>query len=169
MAEIDPGSTVVDAGPLIHLDELDCLDLLSDFCPLVIPDKVWQETLRHRPHLALSCVPGSRIESAKCSASLRLSVMADVLGLAAAEIDALSLAESCRVRCFLTDDSAARLAGEALGLRVHGSIGVLVRSIRTGKRSKDKVLSVLKNVSDQSTLHISRRLLAEVIEKVSQG
>ena len=40
MAEIDPSCVVVDAGPLIHLDELDCLDLLSGFSPLVIPGEV---------------------------------------------------------------------------------------------------------------------------------
>jgi hypothetical protein len=34
VATTDPSSlvgVVCDAGPLIHLDEIDCLDLLSDF------------------------------------------------------------------------------------------------------------------------------------------
>jgi hypothetical protein len=30
---------VCDAGPLIHLDELDCLDLLADFSRIVIPNE----------------------------------------------------------------------------------------------------------------------------------
>ena len=29
---------VCDAGPLIHLDQLDCLDLLADFSRVVVPD-----------------------------------------------------------------------------------------------------------------------------------
>lgn len=40
---------VCDAGPLIHLDELDCLDLLGDFPEVLVPEAVWREVLRHRP------------------------------------------------------------------------------------------------------------------------
>jgi hypothetical protein len=43
---------VCDAGPLIHLDQLDNLDLLSDFSRLVVPDVAWREVEQHRqPHL----------------------------------------------------------------------------------------------------------------------
>ena len=50
MVEIDRRSPVVcDAGPLIHLDELDSLDLLRDFGSVLIPDLVWQEVEHHRP------------------------------------------------------------------------------------------------------------------------
>jgi hypothetical protein len=38
-----PTSEVVcDAGPLIHLDELGCLDMLADFSAVLVPDSVWQ-------------------------------------------------------------------------------------------------------------------------------
>ena len=40
---------VCDAGPLIHLDEVGCLDLLSDFQTLYVPRQVWIEVERHRP------------------------------------------------------------------------------------------------------------------------
>ncbi len=40
---------VCDAGPLIHLDELGCLELLNDFAEVIVPDAVWQEVEQHRP------------------------------------------------------------------------------------------------------------------------
>ena len=40
---------VCDAGPLIHLDELDCLDLLGDYPEVLVPEAVWHEVLKHRP------------------------------------------------------------------------------------------------------------------------
>ena len=40
---------VCDASPLIHLDELDSLWLLSDFEPLLVPGQVWQEVVQYRP------------------------------------------------------------------------------------------------------------------------
>ena len=33
---------VCDAGPLIHLDELGCVDLLSDFSEVLVPETVWR-------------------------------------------------------------------------------------------------------------------------------
>ena len=40
---------VCDAGPIIHLDELECLDLLGDFPEVIVPEAVWREVLKHRP------------------------------------------------------------------------------------------------------------------------
>jgi hypothetical protein len=51
MGETDQRPTLIvcDAGPLIHLDELDCLDLLSDFPDVMVPKEVWREVQRHHP------------------------------------------------------------------------------------------------------------------------
>ena len=51
MAEIELAQRVVvsDAGPIIHLSELDCLNVLSDFNEVLIPPIVWEEILRHQP------------------------------------------------------------------------------------------------------------------------
>ena len=40
---------VCDAGPLIHLDEVGCVNLLADFAQVLVPDAVWVEVARHRP------------------------------------------------------------------------------------------------------------------------
>jgi hypothetical protein len=44
-----PPGVVCDAGPLIHLDEIDSLSLLSDFGSTLVPRSVWSEVMRHRP------------------------------------------------------------------------------------------------------------------------
>ncbi len=41
---------IADAGPLIHLDELNSLDLLTDFGSIIVPNAVWHEVEHHRPH-----------------------------------------------------------------------------------------------------------------------
>jgi len=42
---------ILDAGPIIHLDELGCLDLLLDFKELLVPEAVWSENefINHQP------------------------------------------------------------------------------------------------------------------------
>ena len=42
---------VCDTGPIIHLDELVSLDLISGFHPLIIPKTVQKEIARHRPKI----------------------------------------------------------------------------------------------------------------------
>ncbi|WP_044413547.1 hypothetical protein [Thiomicrospira microaerophila] len=40
---------VADAGPIIHLDELGALDVVSDFQQILVAEAVWQEVEHHRP------------------------------------------------------------------------------------------------------------------------
>jgi predicted nucleic acid-binding protein len=84
------------------------------------------------------------------------------LGLDAGEIAALDLLEKSRNGLFLCDDAAARLAAESLGFRVHGTVGLIVRAIRRGTRTVTQTKALLQQIPTQSTLHISRTLLAEI-------
>ena len=54
---------VCDAGPLIHLDELNCLELLSDFDKIIVPEAVWEEVFRNRP----SALNNSKLTKVKVS------------------------------------------------------------------------------------------------------
>jgi len=69
----------------------------------------------------------------------------------------------------LTDDSAARLASRALGIRAQGTIGVLVRAIRRELRSREQVVSCLRELPTRSTLHVRPSLLAEIIREVERS
>ncbi|WP_211206976.1 hypothetical protein [Thiothrix nivea] len=59
MASTEPAIRLVvcDAGPVIHLDELGCLALLSDFAAVLIPDTVWEEVLHQRLQAIDHCQP----------------------------------------------------------------------------------------------------------------
>ena len=70
---------------------------------------------------------------------------------------------------FLTDDSAARFAAEAQGLQVHGTVGLIVRAVRRGLRSRSEVLALLSGIPERSSLHLARRLLDEVIAKMADA
>ncbi len=49
MAKTDGPSLILDAGPIIHLDQLDALDLVADFDRRLVPERVWREAEAHRP------------------------------------------------------------------------------------------------------------------------
>jgi predicted nucleic acid-binding protein len=167
MVRIEAWPTAIcDAGPLIHLDEIGCLDLLADFQALVVPEQVRKEVARHRPaaleHQALDllCVPVT------ISSDPQFRALVKSFSLDAGEQAALSLMSNYPDGVLLTDDAAARLSAQALGWRTHGSLGVLLRSIRLGRREKAEVLSILREIPTRSTLHIRLSLLQEIIEQV---
>ncbi len=70
---------------------------------------------------------------------------------------------------FLTDDSAARLVGKQLGYKVHGTLGVLIRTIRRKLMSPQKVVDILRSIPQKSTLHIKPSLLENVIQQIEEG
>ena len=102
---------VCDAGPLIHLDELDCLSLLNDFGEILVPSQVWKEVESHRSgSLANTDILIRRID---VDISLQPAFHALVSGLSLdlGEQAALSLMQEHPDAILLTDDAAARLAG----------------------------------------------------------
>jgi predicted nucleic acid-binding protein len=153
---------VCDAGPLIHLHELNCLDLLTDFQTVLVPEQVWLEVYRHRP-AALTSLSILQQTPVEISEEPRLQALVRTLSLDLGEQAALSLMTSQPAAVLLTDDGAARLAAKALGYRSHGSIGVLLRSIRRGLRLRTEVRAILRSLPFRSTLHIRRSLLQEIL------
>jgi predicted nucleic acid-binding protein len=164
-----PSEVVCDAGPLIHLDELGCLDLLADFQTVFVPEQVWQEVEFHRA----SALRRSGLELQQVAVVLSendpLQALVRLFALDLGEQAALSLMMSHPNAILLTDDAAARLTAEILGYQVHGSIGILVRAIRRRQRTGDEVLSILRGLPLQSSLHIRPALLEEIIAQVASG
>lgn len=131
MTSESPLSIVCDAGPLIHLDELNVTFLLNDFHQVIVPDQVWQEVATHRPTIWKN--PDfiyQEIEVAIASNST-FQALVRTFSLDLGEQAALSLTQQYPEAIFLTDDAAARLAATTLGLRVHGTIGILGSSTFT--------------------------------------
>jgi predicted nucleic acid-binding protein len=155
-----------DAGPLIHLDEVGCLDLLSDFQAVLVPEQVWQEVEHHRPGALSRHDLNIQRVSVDISEDASFQALVRTLTLDLGEQAALSLMELHPDAILLTDDAAARLAANGLGYRAHGSIGILLRAIRRQQRTPGEVLSILRDLPIRSTLHIRSDLLQEIIAQV---
>ena len=84
------------------------------------------------------------------------------------ELEALSLMDNSPAALFLTDDAAARLAAQSLGYRVHGTIGILLRSIRRNRFSLSEVIERLLAIPLKSSLHIRPSLLNGIIERLQK-
>lgn len=168
MTEALGAIAVCDTGPLIHLDELDCLPLLADFSRVLVPERVWAETARHRTDVWRKAgflperIPGTGKLTAEIEAFAR------VLMLHSGEVAALQVASEVPGSLLLTDDTAARLAAKQMGLPVHGTIGILLRAIRRKQKTSLEVLQLLRSLPQRSTLHLTTELLREALAAAEQ-
>jgi predicted nucleic acid-binding protein len=123
---------------------------------------------RHRPKaLALPCL--ERTSATKPAPPSELEAVAVALSLHTGEWEAIRVALDHPASVLLTDNTAARLAAGNLGIRVHGTLGVLVRSVRQGLRIKGAILEILRSIPISSSLHLKRSLLEAVIKQVEEG
>ena len=158
---------VCDTGPIIHLDELGCLDLLADFKEILLTVSVVEEIEKHRP-VALRVKLPFRVLRAHNPADERLATMFRIFALDRGETESLIIMESHPDAIFLTDDASARMVAERMGFRVHGTIGVIVRAIRRGRKSPEEVLSIIGSIPSQSTLFIKSALLKEIAVQIKK-
>ncbi len=157
---------VLDAGPIIHLDELGCLSVLSDFHDLLVPVAVWEEVQDHRPAALNRDI--HFVKSPSAAIQNHILALCDAFDLDRGEKEALSLCFLHRPAVLLTDDAAVRLAAKAAGIRAHGTIGLIVRAIRRKQLSPADAVKCLENIPERSTLFIKKSLLKKIIEEVKK-
>jgi predicted nucleic acid-binding protein len=139
-----------------------------NFTEVVLPHAVKEEIDRHRPACLERSLPGYRIEQRVITPREPLATMCRLFSLDRGEVEALALMDRIPRALFLTDDAAARVVGAQMGFRVHGTIGIVIRSIRRGQRQPEEVLSILESIPAQSTLHVRPSLLEEIIRRVRE-
>jgi predicted nucleic acid-binding protein len=95
---------ICDAGPFIHLDELNCLDLLADFEEIIIPMVVEKEVSEHRPSALQNQGLNINRSSEWTDIGAELLTLCRIFSLDAGEIEALAINERNPQHIFLTDE-----------------------------------------------------------------
>jgi predicted nucleic acid-binding protein len=80
--------------------------------------------------------------------------------LEAGEAEAIALARQLSAAWFLTDDAAARVFATALGLEVHGSLGMVLWAAARKHLSREEAAAALDRLA-HSSLWSSAQVLAE--------
>ncbi len=161
-----PFSIVCDAGPLIHLDELNCLDLLSNFNKVFIPDAVLQEVKLNRPQVLQNKQFSFEQTTINHSHNIELETLIVSLSLHEGEQEALAFMLTIPYSILITDDSAARLAAITLRLKVHGTIGIIIRAVRRKQKTMTEVMDIIRSIPLKSSLHIKSSLLNKILQQL---
>ena len=151
---------VCDTGPLLHLFEADLLAILEAAGNTLVPPAVAGELEGMEPGPDLSDLgwvevrPLGEVHEAEARAWESAGL------LHRGEGEALALARQEGADWFLTDDSAARVVAQQLGIEVHGSLGVLLWGAATGLLDPPAAKAALDRLH-RSSLWVSPHVLSE--------
>jgi predicted nucleic acid-binding protein len=150
---------ICNTGPLLHLGEAQVLALLALAGEVSIPLAVDLEMLVHQQdwqHQRPAWIIIQRLELPYNTAAAQWQHAGLLHG---GEAAAVALAQQLHANWFLTDDTAARVFAQSLGLEVHGSLGIVLWAAAMGHLQRAEAERTLDRLA-QSSLWVSARVLA---------
>ena len=152
-------AAVSDAGPLIHLAEIDSLELLSEFETLLVPETVYKE------------VEAGGVPDGLPDLSYEL-VEADESRVKTEELDAgeraaIAVAEERGV-ILLSDDLAARDAASDMGVEVRGSIGIVALGYGRGLLDGDEAAMRMRALQRETSLFVTEAVVERGIQMLDK-
>lgn len=161
-------AAVVDAGPIIHLNEIRCLSLLNVFETLHVPGTVWSETVES------GRVPQREISKVE-HVERRDLAEADVAQfiqkhrldfLHRGERECLFLCRQMGIPILLTDDMAVRKAAKSVATIPVGSLGVIATACRMRIVSTSEAERYITSLYEASSLFVTRRIVDVAIDQL---
>ena len=163
-------TAVADAGPWIHLHEVGCLPLLSQFQVLHVPDAVWAEitTPGRLTSADIHGVGNAQRHSPPTAEVVRFTSEHSLTDLQSGERESLWLARKLGVGILLTDDLAAREAARSLHLRPVGSLGIIAHACVQKIVSLEQAEQSMTDLYVISSLFVTPTIVEMAIDDLRQ-
>ena len=159
---------IADTTPIITLIKLRRLELLENlFGSIMIPTAVYDElTINPRFEKEAEIVRECKFFKC-CNVSDRQSIkfLREIVGLDAGESEAIALSDERAADLIIIDERRGRKVAQKLGLKITGTIGILIQSFDNGLISKSEILSCVEKLRD-SDIRIGGQLLDFVIKHI---
>ncbi len=161
---------VSNSSPLILLAKINMLEILSYFFEkILIPPEVYHEVVeigieqgQGDAYLVKDFVEKKIIEI-KSPKEMNIQPFTNN-SLHQGELEVIKLAYSIPTKIILLDDEEARIFGRSLGLKVKGTLGLLIDYRREGKIEKDRAIELLNRLN--SIMYLSGELFTYVLSKL---
>lgn len=158
---------VSNTGPLLHLGEAEALTLLGQTGEVYIPRAVDIETAQQNPLWQTQKPAWIHVHTLTASYAMEAVAWQQAGLLDSGEAEAVALVRQMNAHWLLTDDAAARLFAQSLGMEAHGSLGVVLWAAAVGHLNRAEAEATLDRLA-QSSLWISAKVLAEAKAALSQ-
>ena len=149
-----------DTSVLLHLTEADALPLLSRMGDICVPGAVDVEMTHHSAVWRNEKPSWIHVHSLTASLLKEATAWCQAGLLDPGEAEAIALVRPINADWLLTDDAAARLFAQSLGIEVHGSLGIVLWAAAAGELGHADAEATLDRLAN-SSLWISAKVLAE--------
>lgn len=157
---------VSDSTPLITLMKVESLNLIHElFGEIVIPEAVYRELTENPAYYD----EAEQIRSCKFIRVIHVqnrktvSLLQRVAGLDLGESEAIAYADENKADLLLVDEAAGRRTAKFLGLRIMGSIGILISAFKEGYLSPDEADNIFQRIR-KANRHISEKLMKDALD-----
>ena len=161
---------VSDTTPIIALMKAERLEILGRlFKEVHLPRAVHKElvanSLYYKEAKLIEECPFLRV----CDAAniQHVSALRETMGLDAGESEAIALAMEQRADLLLIDERKGRQTAKRMGVRITGTVGVLLRAYDKGLLSREEVMGCMEKFN-LANIRIGRELHATVVRHLRQ-
>lgn len=162
MARID--KAIFDAGPLIHLSQIDALDALSLVDKAIIPHGVFEEIKFESQRTQLK--KSIKIVNLSKDSNDMSKILSEKYSLGLGESQSIALAKQENVKLIFTDDLDARTVAKSFGFDVHGTIGLVLKSYKEKFLTRKRAISIVTDLDEKSTLFLTSDLVECILKEI---
>lgn len=159
---------IADTTPIITLMKLNRFDLLEKlFDTVIVPNAVYEELVSNSNYLteAQMVVECPFLKRREVSDRQSIKILREVVGLDAGESEAIVLAEEKQADLLIIDERKGRRVAKQMGLKITGTIGILLHAFDYKILSSEEILSCTESLRN-SRIRISDSLFELILDHV---
>lgn len=155
-------NAISNTGPIIHLTEVNLLKAFNIFSTVSIPEAVVSELNKHK-----FVIPKKiKVLNLNSEWKDRAKVLTNEHNLDLGESEAITLALQEKADYFLTDDLDARNVAPSYHLKVHGTIGIILRAFKDKIIDKQTAIKKVTELHINSSLFITKDLIKQILASI---
>ncbi len=156
---------ISDASPLIYLAKINKLNFLDRY-GIIIPDQVYAEIKLGKEKQKLDYILADRlIEKGKIKVSKVEKLEIFPFNIGEGEKEAISLALKEKIKTILLDDKKARLCAKLRGLKVRGTLALIIQQYKDKKISKEELKKLIFELL-MNGFRIKEEVIIELLSKI---
>ncbi|GBC96420.1 hypothetical protein HRbin16_02224 [bacterium HR16] len=156
---------VSNTGPLLHLGQVEAQYLLHLLGNVYVPHEVLEELVRLSPQRGWEDLTVVDIQPLFAKQAQQ---WIDAGYLDRGEAAAIALAKQIECEWFFTDDTRARVFARALGLEVHGTLGVVIACASLNLITVVHARQLVSRLYHESSLWLSARVFEEAMRSLDR-
>lgn len=152
---------VLDAGPIIHLEQIDRLELLE-----VISSSYITEEVRDEVGKAIIQKTDLEVKDLEASSKDRAKHLSSKHGIELGESTAIALGKQLGLNYIFTDDLDARKTAEKVNLEPHGTLALITKAYSKNIIDREEAEKIVDSLYRDSSLFITKDLVKWTKEQI---